>query len=213
MINNFVWEVGELGGVTRRADREALKQIITTQEVKTRPPYGYGDIEKPVAVSFIGTVNDEGGGFLNDPTGNRRYAVATITQIDWSYTQIDVNDVWGQAYHLYTQGESWVLTDEEARRQSKINAGYQQEDPFDPMIAADFEIDPNKTDDPGWVMTTTDILWYLGVDQTRMDYIKRVSDVLKGTGLEKDENKRAGIDRKGRKTRSRFWRGIRPKDG
>ena len=105
LINNFIWEVGELGHVFRKADREALKRIITMEIVKVRPHYAIDDIYKPAIASFIGTVNDEGGGFLNDPTGNRRYVVTTITKIDWSYTQMDVNDVWGQAYHLYLNGE------------------------------------------------------------------------------------------------------------
>ena len=172
-------------------------------------PYGYGDIEKPVAVSFIGTVNDEGGGFLNDLTGNRRYAVATITKIDWSYTQMDVDDIWRQAFGLYTQGEPWLLTAEEACRRDEINATYQQEDTFEAMIAAKFEIDPNKADSPEWAMTTPDILWYLDVDPTRKDFTMRVASVLKGEGLEKDRNVRSGQDRRGNHVKARFWRGIK----
>ena len=212
MVNNFIWELGELGAVTHRADREALKQIISHREVKVRPPYGAGDIEKPVTVSFIGTVNDEGGGFLNDPTGNRRYASVTVEDIDWSYTDLDVDDIWGQAYHLYLQGEPWMLTAEEACRRDEVNQMYQTEDPFEPMIEAKFDIDPSKTNDPKWAMTSTDILWYLDVDPTRRDFTMRLAAVLKIKGLAKDTVKRVGEDRDGHRVYSRFWRGIRRKD-
>ena len=209
LINNFIWEAGELGHVVRKADREALKRFITTELVTVRPHYAIDDIKKPAIASFIGTINDEGTGFLNDPTGNRRYVVTTITQIDWSYTKMDVNDIWGQAFELYLQGEPWMLTIDEARRRDEINAAYQQEEPFETMIAAKFEIDSSKADEPEWAMTTPDILWYLDVDSTRRDFTMRTSAALKGEGLEKDKNKQAGKNRTGEQIRARFWRGIR----
>ena len=78
----MVWEVMELGATTRRADVEALKAHITQTTVSKRAAYGRYDTVRPAVASYIGTVNPDGGGFLSDTTGNRRFAVAEITAID-----------------------------------------------------------------------------------------------------------------------------------
>ena len=100
---------------------------------------------------------------------------------------MDVNDIWGQAYQLYLQGEPWMLTVDEARRRDEINAAYQQEEPLEAMITAKFEIDPRQANNPEWTMTTPDILWYLDVDPTRKNFAMRVASILKSEGLGKDK--------------------------
>jgi len=120
LAKTWIWEVTELGATIRKADREALKAFITLGDITARKSYGKRDINKPALASFIGTVNDEAG-FLNDPTGSRRFLACTLTHIDWSYTQINVSDIWAEAYHLYQSGYSWRLTTDEQKRQAEIN--------------------------------------------------------------------------------------------
>ena len=67
LINNWIWEVAELDSTTKRSERSALKHFISTKTVKVRVPYGQYDTEKPAAASMIGTINEDGTGFLHDP--------------------------------------------------------------------------------------------------------------------------------------------------
>ena len=147
LIANWIWEVGELQGTTRKADREALKAFITTKEVTIRPPYGRYDIVKPANASFIGTINESGSGFLNDPTGNRRFAVVYLENIDWDYTSLDISQLWAQIVHLYKNGETWNLTSTERKRQNEINQDYESISPVQEAIALmyEFNVDDSWT--------------------------------------------------------------------
>lgn len=220
LIRYWIWEVGELGSVTNRADREALKRFISTHTVKERPPYARLPIEKPAITSFIGTVNNEAG-FLNDPTGNRRYAACTLTKIDRSYTQLDINQIWAEAYNLYLQGEPFTLTAEEEIKRDDINQKYTVSDPLDDMIERYFYIDPTQYGDE-WAMTGPAVLEWMELKHEDKALSMRLATVLKGLGLTRDKNKRT-INRSivqikdderitfDRSERARFWQGIKPK--
>lgn len=205
----WIWEASELGSITQRRDREALKAFVSMQTVEERRPYGRENIEKPAVSSFIGTINNEHG-FLNDPTGNRRYAVCTIQKIDWSYTKIDVDQLWAQAYHLYKKDEPWMLTEEEQVKRDQINAGYEQEDPLEAMVLQRFSVDPNKEDDPDWWLTTPEILEMIGQDPGNKYLAGRIGTILRQEGLEPSTPRRdIRAKTTSRNRKFRFWRGIR----
>jgi putative DNA primase/helicase len=125
LATTWIWEIKELGSVTRRADRESLKAWLTLETISVRAPYGHYPIHKPAMTSFIATVNDEGG-FFNDPTGSRRYMTAALRSIVWDYErELDPRQVWAQAYALFTKGEPWNLTPEEQALVQEINAEYE----------------------------------------------------------------------------------------
>lgn len=145
LLSVFVWDANELGSTTRRADREALKAFLTINTVRERKPYGHYDIQGSAITSFIGTVNNEGG-ILNDPTGHRRFMVASLTNIDWGYTQIDVDQIWGQAFSCYLSGETWLLKGEELRLANEINEEYQTVDLVEETIKKFFVITDDQTD-------------------------------------------------------------------
>lgn len=157
LMRTWIWEVGELGSTTRRADREALKYFLTIRNVTVRKPYGRYDIVKPALASFIGTVNNDAG-FLDDPTGSRRFRTCTLEAIDWSYASLDVNQIWAQAYALYRAGKPWDLTNDEAAQASEINTEYEIEDPLHDLLQLHFEIDPAQSD---WSLPTVRIREHL----------------------------------------------------
>ncbi len=64
LTRRWIWEIGELGSVTKRQDRDALKRFLTTQQVNERVPYSRYPIAKPAVTSFIATINPDGAGFL-----------------------------------------------------------------------------------------------------------------------------------------------------
>ena len=144
LIRAWVWEVAELGSTTRRADLDALKFFLTMQQVTVRAPYGRHDLNKPAMASFIGTVNDMAG-FLNDPTGSRRFMATTLTRIDWAYAQaISIDDVWAEAYQAYRAGEPWRIEGETKKRIEKINASFEVVDPLADYLITTYDIDPQR---------------------------------------------------------------------
>ena len=155
LMTRWIWEVGELGNTTRRADRDALKSFLTMQQVTVRAPYGKHFIVKPALSSFIGTINADGGGLLDDNTGNRRYVITEIKKIDWSYTVLDIDQIWAEAVTAYNAGESWLLDADENGEADNIKDRYVINDPLEDWISKFFEIDPTRED---WGLPTTDII-------------------------------------------------------
>lgn len=170
LINNWFWEVAELDSTTKKADRSALKHFVSRERVKVRVPYARYEIDKPAMASMIGTINADGAGFLNDPTGNRRFVVLDVDDIDWKYeTVIDRDQLWAELYTAYCNGEAWELSRAEQEIQKEINAGHMMQSPLEEMLLQYYEIDPSQ----GWKlssMTILDQLQTLGLkgDQYRL---------------------------------------------
>ncbi len=162
VIGNLLWEVGELQYTTRKADIEALKNIISQRIMTVRPPYGRHDIEKPITASFIGTINETGAGFLNDPTGTRRFVVIKAGAIDWQYTKLNIDQLWAQVMTSYKMGERGKLSLDEQKEQIIINTGYDITSRLEEMFLKYYEIDLKKYAD-NWV-PITDILDTLEVN-------------------------------------------------
>lgn len=119
-----VWELGELGSVTKRADVEALKSHITATIVTERRPYGKFDIRKPAICSYIGSVNPDGAGYLADSTGNRRFAVVDVESIDWAYFE-DVSHagLWAQAVAMWRDNpKAYRFAKAENERRELVNS-------------------------------------------------------------------------------------------
>lgn len=201
LIACWIWDVNELGSTTRRSDREALKAFLTINVVKERKAWGRYDIQAPAITSFVGTANNEGG-ILNDPTGHRRFMIAKLKEIDWSYTRMDVDQIWAQAFSLYLIGETHLLKGDEAQLANDINEEYQTIDLVEETIKQHFVIDP---DDKTEFLTTIEI-------------IETLKDPLKGNlkaGTEIDTRKLAsaltklGLDRPvNKRIRSQILRGY-----
>jgi predicted P-loop ATPase len=140
----WIWEVSELGATTRRADVEALKAFITQAEVTERRPYGRQDEVRPAIACLIGTVNNGAAGVLYDTTGSRRFMVTNIQSINWKgYTQnIDVNNIWAQAYSEYLKGEPTDMTDQELALCLANNDNYAAPDTVSIVLDSLYAIDP-----------------------------------------------------------------------
>lgn len=185
LISTFIWEVGELEGTTRKADRAALKDFITRVEVTIRVPYGRHDIVKPASASLIGTINEDGAGFLNDPTGSRRFAVVKIDAIDFDYVNhVDVHQLWAQIYTLYQTGESWVLNRNEAEVQTAINELYESDSPVAEHLHRMYRIDPDvKEHTPSIeILETLKAAGLNGLDRANL---MEISTQLRRVGVQK----------------------------
>ena len=68
-----VWivEMSELDALTK-ATNSAIKSFVTRRHDRFRPPYGRHVVDQPRQCVFTGSINPTGG-YLNDPTGARRF--------------------------------------------------------------------------------------------------------------------------------------------
>ena len=158
LISKWIWEVGELQATTRRSDMEALKDFITRRDVTVRVPFGRYDITKPAAASFVGTINESGGGFLGDMTGTRRFGICQIDDLDWSYTSIDINQIWAQATHDYLDGFDWQLSPDERKRQEEINQEYEMPSTVGELFYRYFDFEPEADPDESNFVPSSEII-------------------------------------------------------
>lgn len=143
--NHWIWEVAELQATTRRADREALKSFITQRRHTYRSPYGRYSVTKQATASFLGTINEDGAGFLTDRTGNRRFVVIRFTANNHKYATVcDHQQLWAQAKALFDAGEPWELTPAESATRDALNAEYQVETLTEILFWENYTIDPTS---------------------------------------------------------------------
>ncbi|MEA4812043.1 MAG: VapE family protein [Anaerolineaceae bacterium] len=185
--SNWIWEVHELGSTTRRADVDSLKGFLTQTYISERPAYARQDKQRPVTATFIGTINNGASGFLNDPSGNRRFMITTVKNIDWQgYTKnIDPDQVWGQAFTEWQMGEPTELTADEMKASSANNEEYKVSDPVTLAIEEKFKVDTS-----GSFVATSEMIEALRnspiIRSIRDDDLaKRIADYMAANGGEK----------------------------
>jgi len=113
LLISGVWivELAELDSFSR-ADSSAAKAFFTQTESHYRPWYAKRPVKVPRQCVFAGTVNDDV--YLKDDTGNRRYWPVHVGQKVEIDALIAVRDqLWAEAMHRYTAGESWWAQDEQ----------------------------------------------------------------------------------------------------
>lgn len=134
-----------MGATTRKADVESLKAFMTKSNADVRLPYDKHMANLPALASFIGTVNP-GDGFLNDASGSRRFHVADINKIDWSYREVKVVEIWSNALWLYSQGYDTRLSEDEVKKRDSKNEEHAVDNPISWVFGEHFKITNNPDD-------------------------------------------------------------------
>jgi hypothetical protein len=105
----LIHEISEMVGL-RKADVESIKSFLSRQSDKCRPAYGRYVEDRPRRCIFIGTTNnDEGLGYLADPSGGRRFWPVETEQIDLEALKRDRDQLWAEAAALEARGEPLEL--------------------------------------------------------------------------------------------------------
>lgn len=121
-VGHWILELGELDGIMRRADQEALKNFITRDYDIMRLPYAAKDSRFPRRTVFFASVNPKW--YLAGSGTNRRYWTVACTKIN-SYHEIDMQQVWAQIAKEYQNGETYKLNTEEFELVKSINTEHQ----------------------------------------------------------------------------------------
>jgi predicted P-loop ATPase len=106
-----VWiiEIAE-GEALFRATASSMKAFVTRRYDRFRPPFGKHPVNRPRSCIFVATINPPAGGYLRDPSGNRRiWPVACHGQIDRDGIERDRDQLWAEAVVRFKAGDKWWL--------------------------------------------------------------------------------------------------------
>lgn len=91
-------------------DFNSLKSIISVSQVTNRRVYSVYDKTRKRIASFVGSVNNTN--FLID-SENRRYFVLNVEEIDPTYSTIDPNIMWAEAYFIAQKTDPYKVFQKE----------------------------------------------------------------------------------------------------
>ena len=185
---NLIVNIDDQLKALNKRDENELKNLITCPMVKYRMPYDKYVEEHPHLASFVASVN--GNDFLTDPTGSRRFLPFEVLSIDIERAKaISVDNVYVEAKALLKSGFRYWFDDEiaELYRESE---DFQVQTAEMELLLRCFE---KPTEDESYsLMTTTEILTYLGVYTHQPLVAKRMGEALKKAGYIKVSKRRNG---------------------
>ena len=137
---------------TTASQQIVLKYLLSSAEVKFRPPYGKTIKQFRRYTSFIGTTNQQKP--LVDPTGSRRFVCVSIPNdkdIDFE-DNLHHEQLFAQVLYLFNNGERYWLDNEEIATLIKENEPYQKLNDLVEMIGETFS-KPKAGEGRWWSLT------------------------------------------------------------
>lgn len=96
LATNFLINLDELQSFMSK-DIEFIKALISKESINERLPYGKRSQRLIRRANFVGSTNRID--ILRDHT-NVRWIIFDVSSIDFSYTEIEIDKIWSQAYFL-----------------------------------------------------------------------------------------------------------------
>lgn len=173
-LNYIIWHIPELESTTGKREAGALKDYLTKAQVSVRPAFARVTRHGSSICSFCASVNEEK--FLVDLTGNRRFVVFPIDSIDADH-DVNLQQVFAQAKHLFESGVTWWLSTAEQETLNRMNDVYQTETPLT-AIAKKYRSGEQH-------MTGVEILVAGGVEHPTTSQLREIGSLLKKRGITK----------------------------
>lgn len=123
----WIVEISELNGLKRTHDAEAIKAFLSRVRDDVRPAYARKSESIPRSNVFAATTNESE--FLQNCNGNRRWWIIPIKGTgevrEWiDDLKAEVPQLWAEAYHYYSAGETLFLPPELESEANKRQAEY-----------------------------------------------------------------------------------------
>lgn len=112
MVGLWFIEFSELASL-KTAGTQRIKQFLSQRFDKVRPVYKRIVETVPRQCIFIGTVNNDGSGYLEDTTGNRRFWPVEIKKVDFEGLKNNRDQLFAEAVYRFKNGESVYCDTEE----------------------------------------------------------------------------------------------------
>ena len=186
---NLIVNIDDQLKALNKRDENELKNLITCPMVKYRMPYDKYVEEHPHLASFVASVN--GNDFLTDPTGSRRFLPFEVLSIDIERAKaISVDNVYAEAKALLKSGFRYWFDDDEIAELYRESEDFQVQTAELELLLCCFE---KPTENESYsLMTTTEILTYLGIYTHQPLVAKRMGEALKKAGYIKVSKRRNG---------------------
>lgn len=151
MLDAWIIEWGELEGMRRARDIDAVKDFLSRRIDKFRPHYGRQLLKAPRACIIAGTTNNPQ--YLSDPTGNRRFwTVKVLQEIDLAWVRNNRDQLFAEALALFSGARAceacrptmpdercakhrWWLTTDESNKLATSNKKHEWQDEWVNVIA------------------------------------------------------------------------------
>jgi len=176
-ISCWIAELGELDSTFKQSDISKLKAFMSETYDELRLPYDAVPNRYPRQTVYFATVNDHQ--FLTDGTGNRRFWVLGIKNLKLIPPEM-LDQLWAQAWHLYTTGHTWWLSPDEEVMRDELNKTHMMRNDYSDNI--NFYFSPgNKLDDKSKFLSykiMKDILGINNVNESRFKKALKVEDFL-----------------------------------
>ena len=186
---NLIVNIDDQLKALNKRDENELKNLITCPMVKYRMPYDKYVEEHPHLASFVASVN--GNDFLTDPTGSRRFLPFEVLSIDINKAKaISMDTFYTEAKALLKSGFRYWFDDDEIAELYRESEDFQVQTAEMELLLRCFE---KPTEDESYsLMTTTEILTYLGIYTHQPLVAKRMGEALKKAGYIKVSKRRNG---------------------
>ena len=194
-IGKQIIEYPEHAGLNQRT-REHNKASLSRKNDRARMAYGHYAVDAPRAWVSIATTNP--GGYLNDPTGERRYWHVAVVKYDREAFLADKDQLFAEAVAREPKEKLWLDTPELIRAHDAIVATAKEPnalvDELGDLGGEVWETGRDKTDG-GWVIHreervsnkgVREKLGIFGIDAVRLTNIgRRISDAMMTQGWTK----------------------------
>jgi putative DNA primase/helicase len=178
-VSHWIIELGELEGTLRKADIARLKGFITRDRDLLRIPYAEKMSVYPRRSILCASVNQQE--VLVDMTGNSRWWVIPCRKIDYKH-DINMQQVWAEAYARLKDNETWWLTPEEEKSLNEQNKAFEMNDPIEELLSSKLYWADSKT---FWESrTATSILVECGIQNPTRGQATSASLYLRKMGAE-----------------------------
>jgi predicted P-loop ATPase len=178
-------EIAELHAFNR-AESTLLKQFVSRQDERYRPPYGHMEVLEPRQCVFIGTTNKEA--YLKDETGGRRFWPVVTGSIDIDALRRDRDQLLAQAVFEYRVGLNWWPdhTFEEQNIKPQQDARYDQDAWFGKVLLN--LATASET-------STAEIALGLGIETSRLDKSTqmRIANIMRELNWKQKHTRKGNI--------------------
>jgi hypothetical protein len=200
--SKFLINLDELENMQRQGIGH-LKSLFTKEYVTQRRPYGRSDQQYPRRASFVGSVNKDR--FLTDETGNRRFLVVEVADIQHGHA-VDMTACWAEALYLYRSGYQYWFDRSEIHAVNERNEDHRVRSLAEELVTQ-YCVKPDEQDETAFYtsdnfMTASAVAKRLQetykVNVTVNSYfISDIGRALTSNGFEKHAKKINGFSQRG----------------
>ncbi len=142
----WIHEWGEIDRVLGVRMSETLKGFLSRSWDDVRKPYGRGYEQLKRSCGIVGTTNRRD--FIKDFTGNRRFPIITIQEVNLKWVEENRNNIWGSAIEAFRSNIRWFYNEEENAAITQKAQEYSAPDPLLEQLETWLEANPGLIEIP-----------------------------------------------------------------